>query len=48
MQTTNKDYLTLGAKLTDTQYASLRVGNRYINVHTAAHPGGELRAQLKP
>ncbi|MDS4040480.1 MAG: CHRD domain-containing protein [Candidatus Competibacter sp.] len=48
MQTANKDCLPLGAKLTDAQYASLRAGNLYVNVHTVAHPGGEPRAQLKP
>lgn len=37
-----------GAKLTDAQFASFQSGNLYVNVHTAANPGGELRGQLKP
>ena len=36
-----------GAKLTDEQYQSLKDGNLYINVHSDAHKGGEIRAQLK-
>jgi hypothetical protein len=37
-----------GAKLTDEQYESYKAGNLYINVHSAAHKPGEIRAQLKP
>ena len=36
------------AKLTDAQYKSFKAGNLYVNVHTAAHPDGEIRGQLKP
>jgi hypothetical protein len=34
------------AKLTDAQIADLTAGKWYFNVHTAAHPGGEIRGQL--
>jgi len=37
-----------GTKLTDAQYASYKAGNLYVNVHTAANKGGEIRAQIKP
>lgn len=37
-----------GAKLTDAQYDAFKAGNLYVNVHTAANPGGEIRGQLKP
>lgn len=37
-----------GAKLTDAQYESYKAGNLYVNVHSAANKGGEIRAQLKP
>jgi len=37
-----------GAKLTGAQFASFQAGNLYVNVHTAANSGGEIRGQLKP
>jgi len=37
-----------GSKLTDAQLASLKAGNLYVNVHSAEHKGGEIRAQIKP
>jgi len=37
-----------GSKLTDAQYESYKAGNLYVNVHSAANKGGEIRAQIKP
>jgi hypothetical protein len=34
------------ATLTDAQAADLMAGQYYINVHTAANPGGEIRGQV--
>ena len=35
-------------RLNDTQYEAYRLGNLYINVHSAANPSGEIRGQIKP
>jgi len=37
-----------GAKLTDAQYDAYKSGGLYVNVHSAAHKGGEIRGQVKP
>ena len=34
------------ATLTDAQAADMMAGKYYINVHTAANPGGEIRGQV--
>ena len=36
------------AALTDAQLADLQAGKCYVNVHTAANKGGEVRGQLTP
>jgi CHRD domain len=35
-----------GTTITDAQVASLRAGNMYFNVHSAANPSGEIRGQI--
>lgn len=36
------------ATLTDEQATNFSAGKTYINVHTAANKGGEIRGQIKP
>lgn len=36
-----------GSKLTDAQYQAYKSGDLYVNVHSDAHKGGEIRAQLE-
>jgi hypothetical protein len=33
--------------LTAAQVADIKAGNWYFNIHTAAHPGGEIRGQVQ-
>jgi hypothetical protein len=35
-------------KLTDAQYQDFRAGRLYVNVHSAQHKPGEIRAQILP
>jgi len=37
-----------GAKLSDAQYDAYKAGNLYVNVHSEANKGGEVRGQLAP
>jgi len=37
-----------GRKLTDAQVKAFKAGDLYVNVHSAAHKGGEIRAQIEP
>jgi CHRD domain len=36
------------ATLTDQQAADLLAGRWYVNIHTVANPGGEIRGQVLP
>jgi hypothetical protein len=48
--TKNGDTYTVpaGAKLNAAQMSALKAGNLYVNVHTNANKGGEVRGQLQP
>ena len=47
VQSGNSFTFPAGSKLTDAQYDAYKAGKLYVNVHSAAFPGGEVRAQLK-
>jgi hypothetical protein len=40
--------ITGSAVLTDAQVADLTSGKDYVNIHTAANKGGEIRGQIMP
>jgi hypothetical protein len=44
----NEWMVPANAKLTDEQYKAYEAGDLYVNVHSDAHKGGEIRDQLKP
>jgi CHRD domain len=45
---TNASEIAGNAVLTDAQIADLKAGKLYVNVHTAANKGGEIRGQITP
>ncbi len=40
--------ITGEARITPEQLTQLASGQWYVNLHTARHPGGEIRGQLRP
>ncbi len=44
----NSSPITGQARITPEQLGQLSSGQWYVNLHTARHPAGEIRAQLRP
>ncbi len=44
----NRWSVPANTRLTDAQYQTYKDGGFYVNVHSAAHKGGEIRLQLVP
>jgi hypothetical protein len=47
MKSNNEWVVPANTKLTAEQMTKLKAGGMYVNVHSAAHTDGEIRAQLK-
>jgi len=46
--TTLASPITGSGTMTDAQFADLQAGKCYVNIHTEANKGGEIRGQLTP